>query len=578
MDASFSNPIDLSRTSSWEINKAARKACQNRNGTGTLNVISEGILYGVEFERPHLFSKVNITKIIPLGEHIATLSTSAEMNAFRKAHLGAFNGLSTLNTEIKKVQAKSEVNGMMERVRSGGRRLSENEWNKVVEFTKKGLIDINHTDSNNDTLLHLAARCNEIYMIKSLTKAGVNINAQDKDGNTPLMVAVQEGKLYAVKQLVQLGAKLNPTNPSGQAALTLAEGNTRIRKYLEQARTAQTEISEIIRRNSGGSGLGKLSDSDCKKIEGFIRDGLINVNATYPGDDTLLHLIVHRGQPPLMKQLIKAGANPNARNTSGKTALMAAASYGNRAMIKPLIDRGADPNIQDNDGRTALMAATTAKFQSTIEELVEAGANLNVKNKQGMTASDLAKGNPGMAEHFKPQNKINEIMRRAKHGKISEKDWKIIQGLIKKKSISDANPTNVNGSVNVNSTDSHGNTLLHLAVMSNKPDMVKLLIDAGAYINQPDRSGQTAFTLAAKKRKSGGSEVTDRCGSRCKSVRPQRTNGAHVGHTKWKSGCSEAIGSIEGKYRFAGERQAGQDNTPTCRKPSCRKEIFRNVQ
>ncbi len=46
----------------------------------------------------------------------------------------------------------------------------------------------------------------------------------------------------------------------------------------------------------------------------------------------------------------------------------------------------------------------------------------------------------------------------------------------------------------------HTQTPLHLAVITRQPQMVQLLVGAGASVNFPDRKGNTALHLAAARR------------------------------------------------------------------------------
>ena len=55
-----------------------------------------------------------------------------------------------------------------------------------------------------------------------------------------------------------------------------------------------------------------------------------------------------------VKQLIVQGADVNAKDVSGKTALLWAAWYGHTEVVKLLIQAGADVNAKDDEGRTAL--------------------------------------------------------------------------------------------------------------------------------------------------------------------------------------------------------------------------------
>lgn len=53
-------------------------------------------------------------------------------------------------------------------------------------------------------------------------------------------------------------------------------------------------------------------------------------------------------------RLIEAGADVRARDRSGHTALMWAATTGDAKLVRTLLARGADPLARDTDGHTAL--------------------------------------------------------------------------------------------------------------------------------------------------------------------------------------------------------------------------------
>ena len=63
-----------------------------------------------------------------------------------------------------------------------------------------------------------------------------------------------------------------------------------------------------------------------------------------------------------VKELIKSGADLNAKDTFGGTALIIASNIGHTEIVKLLIESGSDVNIASNDGRTAriLMMHTLA--------------------------------------------------------------------------------------------------------------------------------------------------------------------------------------------------------------------------
>ena len=100
-----------------------------------------------------------------------------------------------------------------------------------------------------------------------------------------------------------------------------------------------------------------------------------------------------------MAALIKAGADPNARNLYKRTTpLHAAAAFSKSpAIVKALVKAGANPNVRDKYKQTPLhTAALEGKTPAVVEALLDAGAHPAARNKSGKTPWDYAKQNPAL--------------------------------------------------------------------------------------------------------------------------------------------------------------------------------------
>ena len=86
-------------------------------------------------------------------------------------------------------------------------------------------------------------------------------------------------------------------------------------------------------------------------------------------------------------EALKAGADVNAKDQTGATALMyAAADNNNPETIALLLENGADVNYKDDEGITALMSAASGNNPETVALLLKNGAILNAADDAGMTA------------------------------------------------------------------------------------------------------------------------------------------------------------------------------------------------
>ena len=86
--------------------------------------------------------------------------------------------------------------------------------------------------------------------------------------------------------------------------------------------------------------------------------------------------------------MLKAGADPNARDEGGHTPLYMVGSYGSdySEVIATLVKAGADPNARDEDGQTALhQVAQATAHPETVTALIKAGADPNARDEDGNT-------------------------------------------------------------------------------------------------------------------------------------------------------------------------------------------------
>jgi hypothetical protein len=124
----------------------------------------------------------------------------------------------------------------------------------------------------------------------------------------------------------------------------------------------------------------------------------LSAQTAAPVDRELLNA-TRRGECDAVSGLLKKGANPNARDEEGATALVRAALVCQPPVLTQLLDRGADINAADEQGRTALMFAIerdppdrdfARRQMDVIKLLLGRKANPAVKDADGNTVIHYA--------------------------------------------------------------------------------------------------------------------------------------------------------------------------------------------
>ena len=279
------------------------------------------------------------------------------------------------------------------------------------------------------TPLFFAVREGRTQVVQRLLKAGLDVNevmrprnrsgGGPKTGTSPLILAVENGHFELALALLEAGANPN-AHGCGYTALHAV---TWVRKPL---------------RGDGDpppQGSGKLSSLDF--VRKLVAHGA-NVNARHDPqragggrltltDATPFLLAAQTGDLPLMKLLLDLGADPSLANAERCTPLLAAAGVGvigageetagteEEALqaVEWLLKRGADINAVDDDGKTAMHGAAYKSWTKMVQFLAGNGADVKIwnrKNKRGETPLMIAQGHrPG---NFRPSPETEAVIRR----------------------------------------------------------------------------------------------------------------------------------------------------------------------
>ena len=104
-----------------------------------------------------------------------------------------------------------------------------------------------------------------------------------------------------------------------------------------------------------------------------------DVNAPQVDGATALHWAVYRDDLETADALIRAGADVNKANREGVTPIFMASLYGNPKLIDRLIKGGADARSRGPNAETTVMFAARNGSPEAIKVLVAAGADVNAK-------------------------------------------------------------------------------------------------------------------------------------------------------------------------------------------------------
>jgi len=284
--------------------------------------------------------------------------------------------------------------------------------------------DIDATLESGFTPFFFAVREGHIDVVRAFLEEGVDVNATlqrrgtgpsgpplyapVRKGTSPLLLAVQNGHFELAIALVDAGADPNDQRTGFAALHTL----TWVRKPdssdasepapLGSGRLTSLQfVREIVKR---GANVNLRLDKGAPKVPNT--SSRIETEGATP-----FLLAADRSDVPLMRLLLELGADPLLPNFNNTTPLMMAAGLGTTEpleeageepealeAVKMLLDLGADINAVDNNGDTAMHGAAYGNYPLVVKLLADRGANPQIwkeRNKFGRTPLFIAEGYHG---------------------------------------------------------------------------------------------------------------------------------------------------------------------------------------
>jgi ankyrin repeat protein len=222
-----------------------------------------------------------------------------------------------------------------------------------------------------------------------------------------------------------------------------------------------------------------VKNADLDSVRALLTQG-VDVNVPQGDGATALHWAAHRNDLGAADLLIRAGASPNAANELGATPLWLASVNGSATMVKRLLEAGANPNVALASGETPLMTGARAGSVDAVRLLLANGADPNAtEGFRGQTALMWAVD----------QKHVDVARILIEHGAdihARSDVWHQLENT--------AGNANASGDFEM----AHGgSTPLLFAARTGALATARVLLDAGANVNDTTSAGTSALVVAA---------------------------------------------------------------------------------
>jgi ankyrin repeat protein len=280
------------------------------------------------------------------------------------------------------------------------------------------------------TPLMYAARQNAMEAAKALAEAGADLNARDPDGTTALVFAIINAHFDLAAMLLEKGADPNVADDTGMAALYAAVDMHTLGAMM--SRPAPKLVDNLSSLDLIRLLLAHGANPNARLLKPVFGRHHNGGDASLGEGSTPLMRAVKTNDVPVIKMLFDAGADPLLTQKDHTTVVMIAAAGGARAgayaaafdvteegaidTIKLCMQRGADLNAFNDSGLTALHLAAQRGADKVVKFLAENGAKLDQKDKQNRMPVDIAgeptiiPGRPAAPAHESTMKLLRELM------------------------------------------------------------------------------------------------------------------------------------------------------------------------
>lgn len=182
---------------------------------------------------------------------------------------------------------------------------------------------------------YLAIQRGDIDQVERHIYWGTDINTPFPSGRYPLHEAAVKGRIILLDMLIDAGARVDVKDGTGRSALDLAILNGRIQAAWVLIRAdAQHDPSQLLL-------LAAKRDVEDRDVVAFLKELGADMNATDENGDTALLIAISRNNNRLVNHLVEHGVDVNLPNREGRSPLRVAQDQGALEIQQLLLRNGA---------------------------------------------------------------------------------------------------------------------------------------------------------------------------------------------------------------------------------------------